>query len=119
MTLSIPVETSAGTGAMIELCDVADVAAEQGLKVDLPGFAPLAVFVHQGQYYVTDDTCTHGAASLCEGEVFGDEVECPFHQGAFNFRTGAATARPCTLPIKTYSVELCGTKVCIRMEPVP
>lgn len=116
MTLSIPVEIRAGTSAKIELCDVSDVVPGQGLKIEMQGSAPLAVFVHQGKYYVTDDTCTHGAASLCEGEVFGDEIECPFHQGAFNFRTGAVTARPCTLALKIYPVEICGTTVCIRAE---
>lgn len=91
---------------MLKVCDTAQVPDDAGLKVDIVGLGPVAVFRHEGSYYVTDDTCTHGGASLSEGQIFGDEVECPFHQGAFNFRTGAVTARPCIKPLKTYPVTV-------------
>ena len=32
----------------------------------------------------------------------GDVVECDFHNGAFNIRTGAVVAPPCMIPLKTY-----------------
>jgi biphenyl 2,3-dioxygenase ferredoxin subunit len=51
---------------------------------------------------VTDDTCTHGPGSLSEGFIEGDEVECDFHNGKFNIKTGAVAAPPCMIPIKTY-----------------
>lgn len=126
MTLSIPDELAAsvdvespGGGAVITVCTVSNVVPGHGLKVDVPGRGPLAVFIHDGQIYVVDDTCTHGAASLSEGEVFGDEVECPFHKGAFNFRTGAPTARPCTVALKTYAAQIVDGNVCVSLDMAP
>ena len=64
---------------------------------------PLAVFhLEDGEFYVTDDTCTHGDASLADGEIDGCEVECPFHAGAFDIKTGEPCGAPCTIPLKTY-----------------
>lgn len=71
-------------------------------RVELPGRPPLAVFNVDGQIHVTDDTCTHGDASLCDGEIEDGVVECPYHQGAFDIATGKPVAAPCTVPLKVY-----------------
>jgi ethylbenzene dioxygenase ferredoxin subunit len=66
---------------------------------------PLAVFNLSDRFYVTDDLCTHGGASLSEGEIVdGDMIECPVHQGRFHIPTGRATAFPCETDLRTYRV---------------
>jgi naphthalene 1,2-dioxygenase system ferredoxin subunit len=70
------------------------------------GGQDVALFHVEGCVYATQDLCTHGRASLADGYLIGDEVECPLHQGMFNVRTGAATAPPCIEPLKTYAVEV-------------
>ena len=76
------------------------------LRVDLDGFPPLAVFNLDGVYFVCDDTCSHGQASLSEGTIEGDRIECPWHNGQFCIRTGAALTAPAVAPIAVYSVTL-------------
>ena len=49
-----------------------------------------------GTIYATHDTCTHGQASLADGFIDGDEIECPLHQGLFQIATGKAVGAPCT-----------------------
>jgi naphthalene 1,2-dioxygenase system ferredoxin subunit len=68
----------------------------------------VALFHVEGCVYATQDECTHGRASLVDGYLLGDEVECPLHQGMFNVRTGAPTAPPCTEPLRTYAVRIAG-----------
>jgi nitrite reductase/ring-hydroxylating ferredoxin subunit len=85
----------------IDLCDVADVAPGNALKVEAQGLA-LAVFNVDGEFYVTDDACTHGPGSLSEGYIEGDVVECNFHNGQFNIKTGEVVSPPCMIPVKTY-----------------
>ena len=46
----------------IDLCSAADVAPGNALKVET-GNLVLAVFNVDGEYYVTDDLCTHGPGS--------------------------------------------------------
>ena len=91
---------------LTRLCCVDDLEENEVLQVELEGIAPLAVYRLSDGYFVTDDTCTHGAASLSDGEIEDGEIECPFHSGCFDIRTGRATEHPCTIPIKVYSVSL-------------
>ncbi|HKA72425.1 MAG TPA: non-heme iron oxygenase ferredoxin subunit [Xanthobacteraceae bacterium] len=85
----------------IKLCSTDDVAAGAALKVET-GDLVLAVFNVGGQFYVTDDACTHGPGSLSEGYVEDDIVECNFHNGQFNIRTGEVVSPPCMVPVRTY-----------------
>lgn len=98
------------------LCKTSDVPEGSAKRVELAGRKPLAVFNLEGSFHVTDDTCTHGEASLCDGEIDGDVVECPFHQGAFDIRTGKPAGAPCTIPLKTYEVVVERDNVGIRTD---
>jgi nitrite reductase/ring-hydroxylating ferredoxin subunit len=89
----------------IQLCRTADVASGAALKVEIGGLA-LAVFNVDGEFFVTDDACTHGPGSLSEGCLDGDVIECNFHGGQFNVRTGEVISPPCMVPVKTYAVTV-------------
>lgn len=90
------------------LCSTGEVPVGGCRRIDLADRPPLAVFNLDGKFYVTDDTCTHGDASLCDGEIDGDDgvVECPYHQGAFEIATGRPAGAPCTIPLRVYPVEI-------------
>jgi nitrite reductase/ring-hydroxylating ferredoxin subunit len=90
----------------IELCKAEDVAPGNVLRVETAVGLTLAVFNLDGSFYVTDDACTHGPGSLSEGYVDGDTIECNFHQGVFNIRTGEVVQPPCIVPIKTYKASV-------------
>jgi len=87
----------------LELCRTIDVENGGALKVQAGGLV-LAVFNVNGEFFVTDDACTHGPGSLSEGYLSHDVVECNFHGGQFNVRTGEVVASPCMIPVKTYPV---------------
>jgi nitrite reductase/ring-hydroxylating ferredoxin subunit len=86
----------------LEVCKVGDVGVGEVRKVEAGGLA-LAIYNLDGSFYATDDACTHGPGSLSEGFVEGDVIECNFHQGKFNIRTGEVVGPPCMIPVKTYS----------------
>jgi len=89
----------------ITLCRREEVEAGKALRIE-NGQLVLAVFNLDGEFFVTDDACTHGPGSLSEGCIEGDIVECDFHNGAFNIRTGAVATAPCMVPVKTYRTVL-------------
>ena len=99
----------------IQLCSAADVPAGAVIRVETMGLA-FAVFNLDGEYYVTDDACTHGPGLMSEGFVDGDCVECNFHQGVFNIKTGAVVQPPPMVPLKTYSASVEDGYVCIEHE---
>jgi len=98
----------------IELCNAADVAAGTALKVETAGLS-VAVFNVDGEFYVLDDLCTHGPGSLSEGYIEGDVVECNFHNGQFNIRTGEVVLPPCMIPMKTYRTTVENGRVVIEV----
>jgi nitrite reductase/ring-hydroxylating ferredoxin subunit len=101
-------------GNHIELCNTEDVQPGSALKIET-GDLTLAVFNVGGEFFVTDDQCTHGPGSLSEGYLEDDVVECNFHNGQFNVRTGEVVSPPCMVPIKTYPVTILDGKVTIEV----
>jgi nitrite reductase/ring-hydroxylating ferredoxin subunit len=100
------------SATLVPLCDAADVSEDQPRQVERDG-ETYAVFQAGGAYYVTADQCTHGPGFLSEGAVIGLEVECPFHQGRFDLRTGAPTAPPCFEPVRVWIAHLVDGRICI------
>lgn len=100
------------TSNRIELCSTDDVPTGEAILVEVEDLE-LAVFNVEGNFFVTDDQCTHGPGSLSEGFLEDYEIECDFHGGAFDVRTGEVTAPPCMEPVKTYTVSVDDGKVYI------
>ena len=101
----------------IELCSIDDVPAGQIRQFAVDGLdTAVAVANVEGEYFAFEDRCTHGEASLAEeGELSGHTVECGWHGGQFNIRTGEATASPCTIDLKTYQVSVREGRVHLRL----
>ena len=97
----------------IELCNTSDVDAGAAVRIERDDLT-VAVFNVEGEFFVTDDACTHGPGSLSEGYIEGDIVECNFHNGQFNIKTGEVVAPPCMVPIKAYKTVVENGKVFIE-----
>ena len=81
------------------------------VAVTVPGRDPIALYNLGGEFYATDDTCSHGNASLAEGDIEGDEIICPFHEGSFHIPTGTPAAPPCLEPVRSYPVAVVDGKL--------
>jgi nitrite reductase/ring-hydroxylating ferredoxin subunit len=96
------------------LCKTSDVEVGAALRVEKDDLT-LAVFNLEGEFFVIDDACTHGPGSLSEGYVEGDIIECNFHNGQFNIKTGEVVSPPCMVPVKTYRTIVDDGKVFIEV----
>jgi len=89
-------------------------------RVVVDGLPPLCVVrladADGGGAFVVDDACTHGDASLSEGFVEGDRIECPFHAGTFCLRDGRATGEPAVVPVRAYPTHIVDGQICIAPE---
>jgi p-cumate 2,3-dioxygenase ferredoxin subunit len=86
-------------------------------QAELPGGHKVAVYNVDGDFYATDDLCTHGQSSLSdEGMLDGKVVECSWHFGAFDVTTGEALQMPCREPLKTWPVTVLDGVVCVVLE---
>lgn len=91
----------------ILICHVSDITEGVPLRCEVDGEGALAVYRVDGAFFVTSDVCTHGTASLTEdGDLDGFIIECSWHSGKFDIRTGEAVAAPCYIPLKVYPVQV-------------
>ena len=101
--------------ALTRLCGLDDVDEDEPYRAEVNG-AAFAVFKVGETIYVTDDLCSHGPGSLSEGYVEDCQVECPFHQGKFDLRTGMPTEPPCEIPIRTWTAVVDDDGIYIDMD---
>jgi nitrite reductase/ring-hydroxylating ferredoxin subunit len=81
-----------------------------------PDEEPVCLINFDGEFYALNDCCTHEDASLSDGEIIGDEVECPLHGGAFEIRTGLPASFPVVVPAETYVVRVVGDVVEVGIQ---
>ena len=62
-----------------------------------------------------DDTCTHEACSLAEGELDGPVVVCPCHGSEFDVRTGDVVTPPALDPLPIYEAREDGGTLFVRL----
>jgi nitrite reductase/ring-hydroxylating ferredoxin subunit len=98
------------------VCSTDDVPDAEGRRFEVSGHT-LAVFNVDGEFFASDDMCTHGESSLSEGYVEPDcAVECISHMARFSLRTGEVLAPPATIPIKVYPIRVDGADVLVRLD---
>jgi nitrite reductase/ring-hydroxylating ferredoxin subunit len=100
----------------IDLCHVDEVFEGMARRYAIADHPPLAVYNVDGKYFVSDDTCTHGNASLADGWIENGEIECPFHAGKFCLRNGKATNFPAEVRLRVYPCQVVEERV--QFDPV-
>jgi nitrite reductase/ring-hydroxylating ferredoxin subunit len=64
------------------------------------------VLIHKNQqFYLLDNLCPHKAAALCEGDLKGDTISCPWHQARFDIHTGQGLSPLAAGGIRSYQLS--------------
>lgn len=84
--------------------------------VQLAGRSLCVGLTEDGEWGAIDNVCTHDGGVLGEGELDGDQVECPRHGGRFDLFTGRVRALPPVVPVKAYPVTLDGDEVVVDLS---
>jgi 3-phenylpropionate/trans-cinnamate dioxygenase ferredoxin subunit len=90
----------------IRACGVDDVEEEDVIPVQLEGRDCAIYRSPDGQFYATDGLCTHSRTLLADGLVMGHIIECPKHNGRFDYRTGEGKGAPITVNLATHPVKV-------------
>jgi 3-phenylpropionate/trans-cinnamate dioxygenase ferredoxin subunit len=100
----------------IAVCAADDVDQEDLIGVQHDG-ADYAVYRSpDDEFYATDGHCTHERELLCDGLVMDGIIECPKHNGRFDYTTGRATGAPVLVDLRTYPVKVEDDTVYIGLE---
>lgn len=99
-------------GNFVKAAKTSEIMNNGCKRVEVNG-QPVAIFNIDGEFYAIHDVCTHAEASLCEGDVAGDEVVCPLHFATFSIRTGQCTGPPADEDVKSYQVKVDGEDILV------
>jgi 3-phenylpropionate/trans-cinnamate dioxygenase ferredoxin subunit len=97
----------------IDVCAKDDIDAEDVMRFDHGGRSFAIYRSPDDEYYATDGFCTHEQVHLADGLVMDNIIECPKHNGRFDYRTGEAKGAPVCVNLKVHDVKLEGGKVMI------
>ncbi len=100
-------------GDFVRVAAVGDVPPGEMMIVELDG-QDVAIANVDGQFFAFANDCTHRGGPLGEGLLVGDVVECPFHAGQFNVRTGEVVSPPPSEPVATFAVRVEGDDIKIE-----
>lgn len=97
----------------VVLCSVEDVDREDVLPVEHESCQYAVYCSPDGNFYATDGLCTHEETLLADGLVMDHIIECPKHNGRFDYRTGEGKGAPIRVALRTYPVRIDGGMVSI------
>jgi 3-phenylpropionate/trans-cinnamate dioxygenase ferredoxin subunit len=109
------IQGDADVSEWIEACGAEDIDEEDVIRFDHAGRTFAIYRSPDDDYFATDGLCTHEQVHLSGGLVMDDIIECPKHNGRFNYKTGEAKGAPVCVNLKTYPVKVEGGKVLIQV----
>ena len=95
----------------VNLASVEEIPKPGAIKVDVDDLIICLAKDLNGVIHALDDTCTHAAVSLSEGEVDDDGIECWLHGSKFNYETGKPMSLPAMQPVNVYPTKIDGSAV--------
>lgn len=101
-------------GDLYDVAAVGEVAPGEAKLVEAGG-KEIALFNCEGDYYALGNDCTHVGGPLCEGEITGDRVVCPWHGSEFSIKTGEAVGPPAEESVVSYPVSIEDGRILIEI----
>jgi 3-phenylpropionate/trans-cinnamate dioxygenase ferredoxin subunit len=100
----------------VDACAANDVDEEDVVRFDNGGRSFAIYRTDDDRYFATDGLCTHEQVHLADGLVMGTIIECPKHNGRFDFTSGEAKGAPACVDLKTYPVKVEGGRVLVKID---
>ena len=93
-----------------KVATIDEIPVGQAKLVEVSG-SEIAIFNIGGSYHAIDNTCTHVGGPLCEGEIAGIEVTCPWHGAVFDVTSGQVLGPPAASNVNRYRVRVEGADI--------
>ena len=99
----------------VRVCKVSDLP-DPGKTIVKLGDRTVALFRVSGQFWATDERCTHDGGQLVAGQLEGYTIICPRHGARFDVRTGEVLAPPASVDLAVHQVKVEGDEVLVRVS---
>ena len=94
----------------------AEQVARAGMLEAEAGGAAIVLYSVSGTVYATAAICPHHAAWFSQGDMTGEYVDCPRHQGRFHIPTGHQVRGPKCPPLRTFPVQVADGRVLVEVD---
>ena len=99
----------------IDACAVDEIDAEDVMRWDHGGRTYAIYRSPEGEFFCTDGLCTHEQVHLAGGLVMDHVIECPKHNGQFDYRTGRGLRAPVCVDLATHPARVEAGRVLVRV----
>ena len=100
----------------VEACAADDVETEDVIRWDHGGRTFAIYRSPEDEYFATEGLCTHERVHLADGLVMDEIIECPKHNGRFDYKTGEARGAPACVDLRTYPVKVEDGRVLVLVD---
>jgi len=100
----------------IDACATDDIDKEDLIRFDHNDCTYAIYHAPDGAFFCTDGLCTHEQVHLEDGLVMAYTIECPKHNGQFDYRTGMAKRSPACENLTTYPTKVENGRVFIKLS---
>ena len=90
----------------ITACSIDDIETEDLMRFDHACRSFAIYRSPDDEFFCTDGHCTHERVHLADGLVMDYVVECPKHNGQFDYRTGEAVRAPVCVNLATFQTRV-------------
>ena len=97
----------------LEVATISDVPVGRAIARVI-GDRTIAIYHTASGYFATDNTCPHRGGPLAEGDLIGDEINCPWHLWGFDVATGRCAGNP-DISVATHEVRIEGERILVKL----
>ena len=90
----------------IAVCDADEIDEEDVIRFDHESATYAVYRSPDDEFFATAGLCTHEKVHLADGLVMDNIIECPKHNGRFDYTTGEGKGAPICEKLKTYPAKL-------------
>jgi 3-phenylpropionate/trans-cinnamate dioxygenase ferredoxin component len=90
----------------IPACEVDDVELEDVVPFTHDGVDYAVYRSPDDRFHASAGHCTHERQLLCDGLVMDGVIECPKHNGRFDYATGKALGAPAIVDLATFPTKV-------------
>jgi nitrite reductase/ring-hydroxylating ferredoxin subunit/uncharacterized membrane protein len=82
----------------------------------LAGDTPILLYKKGDRICAIGETCSHAGGPLSEGEIVGNNVQCPWHASHFDLCSGLVTRGPATVSQVRYDVRVQNGQIEVKVS---
>lgn len=98
----------------IEIASTTELPLGRARAINVNGRVIALYHTAQG-FFATDNVCPHRGGPLAEGDLIGNEINCPWHLWGFDVATGLCAGNP-EIRVAAHEVRVEDERVLVRLS---